>query len=94
VTLHPLRFGFAPEPIARFLKDQEAEIILKRRVKTIPAVGKRHRPAGFGVAAAKLPRDPRVPDGHDIHSDALPARIGRSALRQRRDMADFIAAAV
>ena len=63
------------------LKDQEAEIIAERGAKTIVAIGKRLRLAGFGVAAAKIPRNQRVPDVHDMHSDALPAPIAHPFVR-------------
>ena len=53
-------------------KDQEAEIIAQRRAKAIVAVGKALGFPGFGVAAAKIPRNQRVPDVHDIHPGALP----------------------
>ena len=43
-------------------KDQEAQIIAQRRAKAIVAVGKRLGLAGFVVAAAKIPRNQRVPD--------------------------------
>jgi hypothetical protein len=56
------------------LKDQKAEIMAERRAETIVAVGKRLGRAGFAVAAAKISRNQRVPDVHDIHSDALPTR--------------------
>jgi hypothetical protein len=53
------------------LKDPKAEIISKRRAKTIVAVGKRLGLAGF-VVAAKIPGHQRVPDVHDMHADASP----------------------
>jgi hypothetical protein len=40
--------------------------------KTIVAGGKRPGLAGFVVAAAKIPRNQRVPDVHDMRADASP----------------------
>jgi hypothetical protein len=83
---HTHAIGAAPTRFWRFshrnaivlellLKDRKAEIISERRAKTIVAVGKRLGLAGFVGAAAKTPRNQRVPDVHDMHSDALPAPI-------------------
>jgi hypothetical protein len=62
------------------LKDQEAEIIPKRRAETIVAIGKRLGFAGFVVAAAKIPRNQRVSDVR-----GLPRHVGNMLCDSGRD---------
>jgi hypothetical protein len=54
----------------RHTKDQKAEIISERRVKTIVAVGKSLALTGLEVALAKIPPNQHVPDVYDVHADA------------------------